>query len=239
MSVAELFELSEDAPHLRQALTHPSFANERRESADNQRLEFLGDAVLQFCASELVYERFGNADEGTLTRLRAQVVNAEALAEWARRHQVDQALFLGRGALASGLGASTNVLADAVEALIAASFLDAGLDAARRVCRQVVDFGLSHFAAEDGRDPKSALQEFVQAIGLPAPRYHVLESGGPAHARWFRVEVEVGEEALGSGNGRSKRLAERAAAEAALSQREHLLERFRPPSSPEAPGSAP
>lgn len=227
MSVAELFELSEDAAHLRQALTHPSFANEQRQNADNQRLEFLGDAVLQFCASELLYERFGGADEGSLTRLRAQVVNAEALAEWARGHRIDEALYLGRGALASGLGASTNVLADAVEALIAACFLDSGLDAARRVCERIVSFGLSHSDLEGRRDPKSALQEFVQGIGLPPPRYHVLESGGPAHARWFHVEVEVDEQALGRGSGRSKRLAERAAAEAALSQREHLLERRR------------
>jgi ribonuclease-3 len=208
--------LPADAPHLLQALTHPSYANERRELLDNQRLEFLGDAVLQFCASEHLYRRFASADEGTLTRLRAQLVNAEALAAWAREHRIDRALLLGRGAEASGLGDSTSVLSDAVEALIAACFLDAGLEVGAEVCSRIVDFGLARLKQDGDRDPKSALQELVQARGLPAPRYDVLETAGPPHARWFRVRVLVGDEVLALGEGRSKRLAERAAAEAAL-----------------------
>src|SRR5262245_14876530 len=97
------FELEESAPGLQVALTHPSFANERRDVQDNQRLEFLGDAVLGFCASELLYNRFPEADEGLLTRLRARLVNADALAAWARVNDVSQALRLGKGAEASGL----------------------------------------------------------------------------------------------------------------------------------------
>lgn len=214
--IAERFALPPSSPHLLQALTHPSYANERRDSLDNQRLEFLGDAVLGFCVSDLIYRRFPVADEGTLTRLRAQLVNAEALAEWARASGLPDALRLGRGAGASGLRQSTNVLADAVEALIAACFLDAGLDAAREVCEHIVESRLAAFERMGARDPKSELQERLQARGEPPPVYDLAESGGPAHERWFRVRVRIGEQVLGEGVGRSKRAAERAAAEVAL-----------------------
>ena len=215
--VAERFGLGPDATHLVQALTHPSYANERREAQDNQRLEFLGDAVLGFCVSDLIYRRFPSADEGTLTRLRAQLVNAQALSEWARATGVPEALRLGRGAGASGLRQSTNVLADAVEALIAACFLDAGLERAREVCERIVESRLEAFERVGARDPKSELQERLQAQGEPPPNYELVESGGPAHERWFRVRVLVGAQELGEGVGRSKRAAERQAAEAALS----------------------
>lgn len=214
--VAARFGLLPQAPHLTQALTHPSYANERRQALDNQRLEFLGDAVLGFCVSDLIYRRFPTADEGTLTRLRAQLVNAEALAEWARATGVPDVLRLGRGAGASGLRQSTNVLADAVEALIAACFLDSGLGDARAVCERIVESRLEAFERVGARDPKSELQERLQAKGELPPAYDLLESGGPAHERWFRVSVRVGEQVLGEGVGRSKRAAERAAAESAL-----------------------
>ncbi|MFZ5895946.1 MAG: ribonuclease III [Myxococcota bacterium] len=216
VDIAARFGLDPQAPTLLQALTHPSYANERRDALDNQRLEFLGDAVLGFCVSDMIYRRFPDADEGTLTRLRAQLVNAEALAEWARASGVPEALRLGRGAGASGLRQSTNVLADAVEALIAACFLEAGLESAKRICERIVEARLDAFARVGARDPKSELQERLQAEGEPPPSYDLIESGGPAHERWFRVRVRVGEQPLGEGVGRSKRAAERAAAEAAL-----------------------
>jgi ribonuclease-3 len=215
--VSERFGLTPEATHLLQALTHPSYANERRDSLDNQRLVFLGDAVLGFCVSDLICRRFPQADEGTLTRLRAQLVNAEALAEWARATGVPEALRLGRGAGASGLRQSTNVLADAVEALIAACFLDMGLERARAVCERIVEARLEAFERVGARDPKSELQERLQAGGEQPPAYDLVESGGPAHERWFRVRVRAGAEVLGEGVGRSKRAAERAAAESALS----------------------
>src|SRR5262245_10337329 len=137
--VSEVLGLPVDAPHLEEALTHPSYANERRSRRHNQRLEFLGDAVLGFCVSELLVARYPDADEGTLTRLRAQLVNAEALASWARKNGLADELRLGRGADASGLRSSTNVLADAVEALLAAVYLDAGLDQARKLCERIVE----------------------------------------------------------------------------------------------------
>jgi len=214
--VAATFELDEAAPHLRVALTHPSFANEQRDVDDNQRLEFLGDAVLGFCASELLYDRFPDADEGVLTRLRARLVNADALAAWARANEVAQALRLGKGAEASGLRSSTNVLADAVEALVAAAYLDGGLDSARRACARIVERELETLSASSALDPKSELQERVQAHGSEAPRYEVVESGGPAHDRWFVIAVRVGDQELARGRGRSKRSAEFAAAAAAL-----------------------
>jgi ribonuclease-3 len=215
-TIAELFGLPPDAPHLVQALTHPSYANEQRSAADNQRLEFLGDAVLGFVTSDLLYQRFPGANEGTLTRMRADLVNADALAAWARSIDLSAALLLGRGAEAGGLRDSKNVLADAVEALIAAAYLDGGLETARSACRTVVGGALERLRDDGARDPKSELQERVQALGGEPPTYRVVDSGGPAHDRWFEVAVCVGGEAVAQGRGSSKRSAERAAAHAAL-----------------------
>jgi ribonuclease-3 len=215
--VAELIGLEVRAPHLAQALTHPSWANERPGAADNQRLEFLGDAVLGMCASELLWERFPDADEGTLTRMRAQLVSGEALAAWARQSGIAQALRLGRGADATGLRDSPSVLADAVEALLGAAFLDGGLEVARAACRHVVAERLERVAATP--DPKSALQELLQAESGEAPSYVDEASGGAAHDPWFEVTVRHRGVVLGRARGRSKRQAERAAAAAALEQR--------------------
>lgn len=212
--VAAAFCITPGAAVLEEALTHPSFANETRSGIHNQRLEFLGDAVLELCSSDLLFNRFPDADEGELTRRRAQLVNADALAEFARHTGVDTALRLGRGAEANHLRRSKNVLADAVEALIAAAYLDGGLDAARRACDHLLSRGLEQ---EHLADPKTDLQERLQALKHGAPHYRLVESGGPAHERWFHVEVSVGDRVLGRGAGSSKRAAERAAASVALS----------------------
>lgn len=214
-SLAETFGLSPEALHFQLALTHPSFANEQGV-ADNQRLEFLGDAVLGFCASEILYARFPEEPEGALTVMRARLVNAESLAVWGRASGVREAIRLGKGAEAGGLRDSTNVLADAVEALVAAAFLDAGLEAARAACLVIIESQLETIS-DGSRDPKSTLQERVQGDGHGTPRYDVIESGGPAHERWFVVSVTVGERELARGHGRSKRAAEFAAAAQALS----------------------
>jgi ribonuclease-3 len=214
--IAELFGLPPDAPHLVEALTHPSYRNERGENRDNQRLEFLGDAVLGFCVTELLFARFGEADEGRLTRLRAKLVNARTLARWARDNRVSEELRLGRGAAASGLDDSTNVLADAVEALIAAAYLDGGIEIARLACSRIVSNELASLSASDARDPKSELQERVQARGGEPPVYEVVESGGPPHDRWFVVSVMLDGASVAVGRGRSKRTAEQAAAAEAL-----------------------
>jgi ribonuclease III len=214
--IALLLGLPTDAPHLQQALTHPSFANERRGVTDNQRLEFLGDSVVGFCASDILFDRFPTADEGTLTRIRALLVSTETLAAWARSVDLQAELRLGKGADAGGLRESTNVLADAVEAMIAAAYLVGGLEVARRLCELIVQAPLESMEVAGARDPKSELQERVQANGGEPPTYVVVDSSGPAHARWFAVSVRIGEQAVAEGRGRSKREAERAAAAEAL-----------------------
>jgi ribonuclease-3 len=213
----ELFGLSPGAPHFEEALSHPSYANEQGLARHNQRLEFLGDAVLGLCVTELLFERFPSADEGVLTSIRAQLVNTDALAEWAREQQITDAVRLGRGAEASNLRDSNNVLADFVEALIGATYLDAGVAAARSVCQRFVEPRLEQLASERNRlDPKTELQQRVQALGGTAPTYAVVDSGGPAHDRWFQVRVRLGDRWGSEGKGRSKRLAEREAARLTL-----------------------
>ena len=214
--IAALVGLPSDSVRLDEALTHPSYSNERRDLPDNQRLEFLGDAVLGFCVGELLFMREPTANEGVLTRMRAQLVSAEALALWAREHELSKALRLGRGADAAGLGDATNVLADGVEALVAAVFLERGLDAARSLCSSIAQPALR--AVGPDLDPKSELQERLQAQSGVAPSYELVETGGPAHDRWFRVEVRHQGMLLGEGRGKSKRGAERAAAAQALAQ---------------------
>lgn len=214
--IAALIGLRSDAARLEEALTHPSYSNERRDLPDNQRLEFLGDAVLGFCVGELLFRREPNANEGVLTRIRAQLVSAEALCVWAREHELAKALRLGRGAEAAGLADATNVLADAVEALIAAVFLERGLDAARELCVRIAEPALRGIGPE--LDPKSELQERLQAQSGVAPSYELVETEGPAHDRSFRVEVRHLGVLLGEGRGKSKRAAERAAASRALEQ---------------------
>jgi len=217
--IAELFGIPPDAPHVQEALTHPSYANEQGLGPHNQRLEFLGDAVLGLCVTELLFQRYPDADEGVLTSLRAQLVNTDALADWAREQQISEALLLGRGAEGSNLRASNNVLADFVEALIAATFLDAGLDAARTACERLVTPRLASLATSRARlDPKTELQQRFQALGGTAPTYAVIDSGGPAHDRWFVVRVRLGDSWGAEGRGRSKRLAEREAARLTLAE---------------------
>ncbi len=200
---------------LDEALTHPSFSNESRKP-DNQRLEFLGDAVLGLCVSEWLIELHPQADEGLLTRMRSALVNAEALAQWARSVGLGDCLALGRGARAGTERDQTNVLADAVEAIVAAVYEARGIEGARALVREVAREALADVESLGVRDPKSSLQERIQAQGLPTPSYRVVATKGPAHDQYFEVEVVVGETVLAKGEGRSKRLAERAAARAAL-----------------------
>jgi ribonuclease-3 len=210
-------------PSLEQALTHPSFANEQRGGRvkDNQRLEFLGDAVLGLCASVLLTERFPEADEGQLSLMRSTLVSTEALADWAREARVGEALRLGRGADAAGERSQKNVLADAVEAIVAAVYTDLGMDSARALCERIVAVRLARLVSGEtvlARDAKSELQEKIQSGGGASPRYRVLASEGPDHERLFVVAVEANDATIGEGRGRSKKLAEQAAARDALAR---------------------
>jgi ribonuclease-3 len=198
-----------------EALTHSSFANEMAVP-NNQRLEFLGDAVLGLCVSEMLIAAHEDADEGMLTRMRSALVNADALAAWARRVALGPCIALGRGATLGSEREQTNVLADTAEALVAAVYEAHGLAGARAVVQDIVGELLGNAASLGVRDPKSALQEGVQGRGLPPPTYRVVEVRGSPHEQLFVVEVLVSDVAVARGEGRSKRLAERAAATAAL-----------------------
>jgi len=213
--LAQLFQLPPTHPLFEEAITHPSLANEQPGISDNQRLEFLGDSVLGFCVSEHLFARFPAENEGSLTRLRSQLVNAESLARWGMQTPIPEVIRLGKGADENRLKQSLNVIADAVEALIAACYLYSGLSGVREVCASIVEFGLEK--GHSGQlDPKSELQERVQAHGAPSPIYVILETQGPAHQRWFRVQVCVSGQPAGIGEGRSKRDAERDAARKAI-----------------------
>lgn len=204
-----------------EALTHPSWANENRalKARDNQRLEFLGDGVLDLCVSEILLEKMAGADEGALSRAYHALVNTEALARWARESCVGASLRLGRGARADGSADRANVLADAVEAVLAAVYLDGGLEAARHVTLRIVADGLARLEDLTARDPKSELQELLQGAGGTAPSYHVCSMEGPDNARIYVVEVSIDGQVAAQGSGRSKKQAEQAAAAAALSIR--------------------
>ncbi|MFI5316096.1 MAG: ribonuclease III [Myxococcota bacterium] len=201
---------------LEQALTHSSRAHEVGDrDAGNERLEFLGDAVLGLVVAERLMRAHPHADEGELTQARAEAVNEQALAERARALGLDALVRLSRGERRQGGRAKDSILANAFEALLGALYLDGGLEVARAFLARELGPAL---VARDKRerDPKTALQELLQAAGREPPRYATVAQTGPPHARQFSVEVRAGDALLGVGSGSSKRLAEQAAAREAL-----------------------
>lgn len=205
-----------DVGRLDEALTHSSYANEHPGAKNYERLEFLGDAVLGLCVTEMLLTEVPRAREGRLTRMRASLVNTEALAAFARQMDLVQWVKLGRGAVASGDALRPKVLADVVEAIIAAVYLAQGIEGARSLTRRVVGDALRSQARIARRDPKSELQERTQHGGGEPPQYALLGTDGPEHQRSFEVQVHIGNEVLGRGRGRSKKLAEQDAASVAL-----------------------
>lgn len=205
-----------EIPRLTEALTHSSFANERRQGADNQRLEFLGDAVLSLVVSEELMLRLPTATEGEMSLKRAAIVRTEALADFARSIGLGSELRLGRGAAAANERLLDSVLCDAVEAILGAVYLDLGLSEVRRMVSPILERGLQQSPAD--RDPKSELQERVQAMAGPAPTYRLVSTRGPDHQREFLVEVIVFGEVSACGSGRSKKAAEQEAARLALAK---------------------
>lgn len=205
---------------LRLALTHPSVAHEQSAPIQtNQRLEFLGDAVLQLVLTRELYEKFPSFGEGPLTKARAQLVNRRSLAEQARQLGLGQYLILSRGEEISGGRERLSALADTFEALLGAIFLDGGFDAARVFILQ--QFGASFgelSAIPTLENPKGELQEFLQATSTEAPRYHVVSASGPDHDRVFECTVHHGGTELARGQGKSKKAAESEAALAALAR---------------------
>ena len=202
-----------------EALTHRSFANEQRSGSkiDNERLEFLGDAVLGLVVGEALFNRFAQSPEGELTRIRAEVVNAETLARVARSIGLGQVLRLGRGEEKTGGRDKDNILADALEAMFGAIFRDGGLVSARAVILSLLNEQIETSAERrEGTDFKTRLQEYLQAQRRSTPEYVVTAAEGPEHERLFTIEARCDGELLGVGGGRSKKEAEQVAARHAL-----------------------
>ena len=204
---------------LEQALVHSSYVNENPDLAPtpNERLEFLGDAVLGLVVAERLYQDFPQFTEGQMTRLRAVLVRRETLARMAQAIGLGDHLYLGKGEEASGGRQKPVNLAGAIEAIIGAIFLDQGLARATDFTLRLLETDLQKAVTRgDNIDYKSELQELIQAREQQTPTYHVIESTGPDHDKRFTVEVRVGDTLLGRGSGKSKKAAESEAARAAL-----------------------
>ncbi len=202
-----------DSDLMQLALTHRSFAGR-----NNERLEFLGDAILNFVVGEELFKRFPQAKEGQLSRLRARLVKGATLAVLGKQFDLGEFLRLGSGELKSGGFRRESILADAVEALIGAIYLDTGMEPAReRVLAWLEPFFADLTLVDTHKDPKTRLQEFLQSRGVELPKYTVTDEQGEPHCRVFFVECQVALlEQVTRGEGNSRRIAEQQAAAAAL-----------------------
>ena len=201
---------------LTRALTHRSYVNENPNSQeDNERLEFLGDAVLDFIVGAWAYNRFPEMPEGDLTKIRSAIVRNEQLANFSRRIELGRALRLGRGEASSGGNDRDLLLGSAFEALIGALFLDAGLGAVEAFVNPMLN-DVQDYILDEIQDPKSRLQEWAQAEKMGTPQYVTISSKGPDHAKEFEVEVRIQGTTYGRGYGTSKGVAARIAAQTAL-----------------------
>ncbi|MFV1995964.1 MAG: ribonuclease III [Verrucomicrobiales bacterium] len=206
---------------LAEALTHPSLAYEtNRPHFDNQRLEFLGDAVLQLILTEKLFTMFPGFSEGRLTKLRSRLVSRDALCRYAASIDLGDYLLLGKGEAASGGNARPSNLADGFEALLGAIYLDSGFESARDVVIQLCREGLEHVAEEPEEiNPKGQLQEILQSISSVGPSYRIIDQEGPDHQKTFTACVLWENRELGFGHGHSKKEAEIEAALNAIADR--------------------
>ena len=208
-----------DPALLTRALTHRSYLNEHPDlpNEDNERLEFLGDAVLDFVAAEWLYEHFEDFAEGRLTSIRAAVVRMETLSQFSNRLSLGEKLRLGKGEAETGGRARQSLQADAFEALLGALYLDQGLAAVKQLLEPILADEIADILdGQRDRDAKSTLQEWCQARHNVTPHYRTVKETGPDHAKWFTVRVYLGEEHIGEGEGSSKQIAAQAAAADAL-----------------------
>jgi len=203
---------------LNRALTHRSYLNEHPEALeDNERLEFLGDAILDFLVGAWLYNHFPEMAEGELTRLRSALVRTEQLAEFAKKIKLGSAMLLGRGEEEGGGRQRPALLCGTFEALVGAIYMNAGLEGVRSFVEPLLKPAVDQILeAHKDRDPKSLLQEWVQAQGYGPPFYHTISSSGPEHDKTFEVEVKINGVSHGKGFGRSKQSAAKAAAKIAL-----------------------
>ncbi len=216
----------QDPALLQRALVHSSYLNENPDFplGSNERLEFLGDAILDFLVGEFLYRRYPALDEGELTQLRAALVRRETLASFAARLELGKYLCLSRGEAQSGGRHREAILCAVFEALVGALFLDQGLEATRSFVLPLVEVEAVHILAEDLHlDPKSLLQELAQERLHRPPDYRIVEESGPDHAKLFTVQVLLDGTVYGQGEGNSKQAAEEAAARIALTRlKKHL-----------------
>ena len=215
-----------DRTLLQRALTHCSYLNENPDYTleDNERLEFLGDAVLDFVVGEYLYDRFPKEDEGTLTSLRAALVCTRSLAEFAEQLGLGAHLLLGHGEDEGGGRDRPAVLCGAFEALSGAMYLDQGLDKVNAFIMPLIQPALEHIMRNNlDKDAKSILQELSQAHLGYTPRYRTVDARGPDHDRMFTIAATINGVTYGRGQGRSKQLAAQAAATEALTQLEAML----------------
>ena len=203
---------------LSRALTHRSYLNENKDAIeDNERLEFLGDAVLDFIVAEWLYNHYPEKPEGDLTRLRAALVHTDQLAKFAKEIKLGQALRLGRGEIQAGGRERLTLLCDAFEALIGALYLQGGIQAVNQFMMPLLENVVDEiFINHLDEDTKSRLQEWAQGNGYTSPKYVLIGEEGPDHAKNFEMEVRIGKKPYGRGTGSSKQTAEKAAAREAL-----------------------
>lgn len=204
---------------LDRALTHKSFIHQTNASdrVSNEVLEYLGDAVLNLAVSHLLLKEFPEAQEGTLSMLRAHLVKRSSLAFFSKQLRLDQHLLFGKSEILDGGAKKTSILANTYEAVIGAIYMDSGYDQALEIVRSHLEpyLGSDHFSFTSN-DYKSLLQKFAQKEMGITPRYHVLKESGPEHEKQFQASVMIGEEVKGTGWGRSKKQAEQEAARNAL-----------------------
>ena len=214
----------EDLRLLTRALTHRSFVNEHPDVvSDNERLEFLGDAVLDFVVGSWVYNHYPEMAEGELTRMRSALVRTETLADFSRQLNLGGAMRLGRGELQGGGRDRDALLCATFEAIVGALYQCKGLEVARSFVMPLIEPMADHILAQMHTiDPKSRLQEFTQSQGWGIPRYITAQADGPDHAKIFEMEVHVGGKCLGKGSGPSKHIAQQLAAQNALENIEML-----------------
>lgn len=206
------------------ALTHRSYAYENDLAETNERLEFLGDAILNLCVTDLLYKRFPDLLEGDLAKLRASLVSEPALAEVAAELGLGDAVLLGRGERLSGGTRKPSIMADGLEAVLGAVYLDGGIGTIRKLVRRLFGARIEAAAGKEiPKDPKTRLQELVTRRHGVLPRYRVT-GFGPDHEKRFRAEVYVNERFGGRGEGRSKKEAEQAAAANAFDNLDDLTE---------------
>lgn len=215
----------EDRELLRRALTHKSFSHEARARGvpDNETYEFLGDSVLGFLIGDILFRRFPTLDEGALSKMKAFLVSATSLARKARDYGMGEALFLGVGEERSGGRNKDSLLANLFEAVVAGIYLDGGVEPVRSLIERTFEDDLRELNENDllFHDYKTALQEVVQAMGLPLPEYSVVDELGPDHDKRFIVEVTLPDRTSARGEGSSKKEAQQQAAREALKRVPH------------------